>query len=164
MNGEHAYRFGLANARRNPDGTIIESSLVDIVAHAIDFDPDKERLGLAQRIVSRRKKPGQTAPAGKVTLPGLGLREYEPDRLVADDDGNLIENSRATVQHKKAEARRSSANADRANERADQDRSEAALIETWAAEQQRAGRDERELTFGACLDELGLVAYAEDAA
>jgi hypothetical protein len=158
MNGEAAYRFGLANAARNTDGTIVERSLVEIVAHAIDFDADKERLGLAQRIVSRRKKPGQTAPAGKVALPGLGLREYEPERLVADDDGNLIENSRATVKHKQAEARRSAANADRAHERAEQDRAEAELIEAWAKEQQRAGRVERELVFGACLAELGLLA------
>jgi len=157
VNGEAAYRFGLANADRNPDGTIIEKSLVDIVAHAIDFDAEQQRLGLAQRIVSRRKKPGMTAPAGKVTLPGLGLREYEPERLVADDDGNLIENSRATVKYKKAEARRSASNADRANERAEQDRAEAELLDDWAKGQQQSGRDERELTFGACVTELGLL-------
>lgn len=157
MNGESAYRFGLANAQRNADGTIVEESLVQIVANAIDFDPDKERLGLAQRVVSRRKRPGQTAPAGKVALPGLGFREYEPERLVADDDGNLIENSRATVSHKKAEARRSLANADRAQERAEQDKAEADLIDAWAKEQQQTGRDPRELTFGACVAELGLL-------
>lgn len=164
MNGESAYRFGLANADRNSDGTIVEKSLVEIVAHAIDFDPEQQRLGLAQRIVSRRKKPGMTAPAGKVALPGLGAREYEPERLVADDDGNLIENSRATVKHKKAEARRSSANADRANERAEQDQAEAELIDAWAKEQQQAGRDERELTFGACVSELGLLDEGEASA
>jgi hypothetical protein len=157
MNGEHAYRFALANAQRNPDGTIVESSLVDIVAHAIDFDPEKERRGLAQRIVSARKKPGQTAPAGKVALPGLGPREYEPDRLVADEHGGVIENSRATVQHKKAEARRSSLNADRAVDRAEQDRAEAQLLEAWATEQQAAGRAPAELTFGTCLAESGLL-------
>ena len=157
MNGEQAYRFALANAQRNSDGTVVESSLVEIVAHAIDFDADKERRGLAQRIVSARKRPGLTAAAGKVALPGLGLREYEPERLVADDAGNVIENSRATVQHKKAEARRSATNADRAVERAEQDRAEAQLMEAWAVDQQRAGRDERELTFGACLAESGLL-------
>ena len=164
MNGEAAYRFGLANADRNPDGTIVEKSLVEIVAHAIDFDAEQQRLGLAQRIVSRRKKPGMTAPAGKVTLPGLGLREYEPERLVADDDGNLIENAKATRQHKRAEARRSAANADRATERAEQDKAEADLIEAWAAEQQQSGRDPRELVFGACVVELGLLDDAEDVA
>lgn len=157
MNGEHAYRFGLANAQRNADGTIIEKSLVEIVAHAIDFDADEQRLHLAQRIVSRRKKPGMTAPAGKVALPGLGLREYEPDRLVADDAGNLIENSRATPAHKEAEARRSALNADKAVERAEQDRAENELIQQWAKEQRFAGRDIRELTFGVCVAELGLL-------
>lgn len=157
MNGESAYRFGLANADRNSDGTIVEESLVAIVAHAIDFDPEKERLGLAQRIVSRRKKHGMTAPAGKVALPGLGVREYEPERLVADDDGNVIENSRASVRHKKAEARRSAANADRANERAEQDKVEAELLDEWAAAQVLAGRDQRDLTFGNCVAELGLL-------
>ena len=44
MNGEHAYRFGLANAQRNSDGTIVEESLVQIVAHAIDFDVVTEAL------------------------------------------------------------------------------------------------------------------------
>jgi hypothetical protein len=157
VNGESAYRFALANAQRNVDGTIVESSLVDIVAHAIDFDAEKERRGLAQRIVSARKKPGQTAPAGKVTLPGLGSREYEPNRLVADEHGGVIENSRATVRHKKAEAFRSASNADRAVERAEQDRAEAQLMEAWAAEQQAAGRDPAELMFGVCLAESGLL-------
>jgi hypothetical protein len=157
VNGEAAFRFGLANADRNTDGTIVEKSLVEIVARAIDFDPEEQRLGLARRVVSARKKPGMTAPAGKVALPGLGLREYEPERLVADDGGNLIENSRATVQHKKAEARRSASNADRAVERAEQDQAEAELIDAWAKEQRQAGRDERELVFGACVSELGLL-------
>jgi hypothetical protein len=157
MNGEQAYRFALANAQRNDDGAIVESSLVDVVAHAIDFDADKERRGLAQRIVSARKRPGLTAPAGKVALPGLGAREYEPDRLVADDDGNVIENSRATVRHKKAEARRSATSADRAVERAEQDRAEAELMEVWTAGQRQVGRDPGELTFGVCLAESGLL-------
>ncbi len=158
MNGESAYRFGLANAQRNPDGTIVEKSLVEIVAHAIDFDADQQRLHLAQRIVSRRKKPGMTAPAGKVTLPGLGLREYEPERLVADDAGNLVENARATPQHKAAEARRSALNADKAKDRAEQDKAENDLIQAWAVEQRAAGRDPRMIVFGACLAELGLLA------
>jgi len=157
MNGEQAYRFALANAARNTDGSIVERSLVEMVAHAIDFDAEKERLGLAQRIVSHRKRPGQTMPAGKVALPGLGLCEFEPDRLVADDDGNVVENGRAMERHKKAEARRSAAAADRALDRARQDQAEADLIGAWTVEQQAAGRDPQTLTFEACVRELGLL-------
>ena len=113
MNGEQAYRFALANAERNTDGSIVEKSLVEIVAHAIDFDADKERLGLAQRVVSARKRTGQTAPAGKVALPGLSVYEYEPHRLIADDKGNVVENEQARAAHKQAEARRSEEALDR---------------------------------------------------
>ena len=105
-----------------------------------------------------------TAPAGKVALPGLGIREYEPLRLVADDEGNLIENRWATPRHKRAEARRSAVNADKAQERAEQDKAEADLIEAWAAQQQQAGRDPRELVFGVCVVELGLFESDEEPA
>ncbi|GGN40330.1 hypothetical protein FHR83_007062 [Actinoplanes campanulatus] len=162
MNGTQAYRFALANAPRNDDGQAVEKSLVDIVERVIDFDPAEERRKKAQRVVSARKRPGQTAPAGKVALPGLGLFEYEPDRLVADDQGNVIENSRALARHKRAEARRSATNADRAQERAVQDQVEAELMEAWSAAQQKAGRAPGELTFGVYLAETGLL--ADDAA
>lgn len=157
MNGTQAFAFALKNAPRNEDGQAVEQSLVDIVERVIDFDPAEERRKKAQRIVSARKRPGQTAPAGKVMLPGLGTFEYEPDRLVADDDGNVIENSRALARHKRAEARRSALNADRAVERAEQDRAEASLFEAWTVEQHRAGRSPAELTFGVYLAESGLL-------
>jgi hypothetical protein len=158
VNGEQAYQFALANAQRNEDGSIVEKSLVDIVAHAIDFDADKERLGLAQRVVSARKRPGQTAPAGKVALPGLAVYEFEPHRLIADADGNVVENERATPMHKRAEARRSEEALDRSRQRAHQDAAEAELISEWAADQSAAGRDPRELVWGVCVRESGLLA------
>jgi hypothetical protein len=164
VNGDQAYRFGLANAARDADGNVDEKSLVEIVAHAIDFDPEKERLGLAQRIVSSRKRPGQTAPAGKVCLPGLEEYAYEPDRLIADGAGNLIENWRATEKHKKAEAARSGMALERASERAEQDRAEAALIAEWTNAEQARGRDPHELIWGTCVRETGLLDGAGGAA
>jgi hypothetical protein len=157
MNGEQAYRFALANAVRDADGNVDEKSLVDIVAHAIDFDPDKERLGLAQRVVSSRKRPGQTSAAGKVCLPGLEPYGYEPDRLIADGNGNVIENWRATEKHKRAEAARSRMAWERASERAAQDRVEAELIAEWATAEQEKGRDPHELIWGTCVRESGLL-------
>lgn len=163
MNGEQAYRFALANAPRDAGGNVDEKALVEIVAHAVDFDEDKERLGLAQRIVSSRKRPGQTAPVGKVCLPGLETYAWEPDRLIADGKGNVIENWRATVDHKKAEAARSRMAVERANERAHQDRVEAELIGEWSAAEQEQGRDPHELIWGTCVRESGLL-DGEDAA
>lgn len=161
MNGDQAYRFALANAPRKTDGSISEEVLVGIVARAIDFDPDKERLGLAQRVVSRRKRPGQTEPAGKVCIPGLEEYEFEPDRLVADEDGNVVENARALAAHKKAEARRAELAAERATERLRREQGEADAFGDWSADQVTAGRDPRSLTFEAFLREHG---YLEDGA
>lgn len=157
MNGEQAYRFALRNAARDAAGNVDEKSLVDIIAHAIDCDEEKERHGLAQRIVGARKKPGMTAPAGKVCIPGLEQYEYEPDRLIADGKGNVIENSRATVEHKKAEALRSDLAAERAKERAAQDAAEADLLAEWATGEREKGRDPHELVWGTCVRESGLL-------
>lgn len=161
MNGEQAYRFALANAPRNTDGSVPEEALVEIVARAIDFDADKERLGLAQRVVSRRKRPGQTEPAGKVCIPGLESYQFEPDRLVADENGNVVENARALVAHKKAEARRAELAAERASDRLRQERGEADAFGDWSAAESAKGRDPRALTFEAFLREQG---YLEDGA
>lgn len=159
MNGEQAYRFALANAPRNTDGMVREDVLVEMVARAVDFDPEKERLGLAQRIVSRRKRPGQTEPAGKVCIPGLEAYEFEPDRLIADEDGNVVENSRALESHKKAEARRATLAAERADDRARREQREADELTAWSAAESAKGRDPRTLTFEAFLREQG---YLED--
>jgi len=157
VNGEQAYRFALANAPRNHDGSIPEEVLVEIVARAIDFDPDKERHGLAQRVVSRRKRPGQTEAAGKVCIPGLEAYEFEPDRLVADEDGNVVENARALVAHKKAEARRAELAAERATERLRREQGEADAFSDWSAAESTKGRDPRTLTFEAFLREQGFL-------
>jgi hypothetical protein len=157
VNGEQAYRFALANAPRNPDGGVSEEYLVETVAHVIDFDPEKERRGLAQRIVSRRKRPGQTDPAGKVCIPGLEAYEFEPDRLIADEDGNVVENSRALIAHKRAEARRAGLAADRAAERLLREQGEADAFGEWTAAEVAKGRDQRTLTFGEYLREGGFL-------
>ena len=156
MNGEQAYVFAVANAQRNPDGSIVEKSLVDMVAHAVDFDAEKERLGLAQRIVSRRKRPGQTVPAGVMVFPGLEEYAYEPDRLIADDAGNVVPNRDAKPEHKQAEARRADEAAQRAHDRWELEQLESDHFTTWEKAQRAAGRDPRELTWDACVRETGL--------
>lgn len=157
MNGEQAYRFALANAPRNTDGSVPEETLVEIVARAIDFDPEKERLGLAQRVVSRRKRPGQTESVGKVCIPGLEAYEFEPDRLIADENGNVVEHARALDAHKQAEARRAELAAERATDRLRRERGEADLFTAWTQAETTKGRDPRTLTFEAFLREQGFL-------
>lgn len=156
MNGDQAYAFALANAERNTDGSIVERSLVEIVARAVDFDEEKERLGQAQRIVARRKRPGQTVAAGAVVFPGLEHYAYEPHRLVADDDGNVVENRQARHRHKEAEARRADLAAQKAHDRWEMEQLEADHFAAWEKAELAKGRDPQELTWDACVRETGL--------
>lgn len=156
MKAADAYDFAWTNARRNPDGSVIESSVVDILADSIDFDADEARRGKAQRILARRKRPGQTAPEGAVVFPDMEHYAYEPRRVLADDKGNVIENADASIRFKTAEARRAQQGAQAASARATREQNEAGWFAEWAAEQLAGGRNPKEVTWDNCLRETGL--------
>jgi len=156
MKSDQAYGYAFDHADRNPDGSIVESSLVTLLAEQIDFDPDKARLGLAQRVVARRKRPGQTAPEGSIVIPGLEHYAYEPHRLLADDGGNIIENQHAPVKFKVAVAGRAQADAQRAFDTAAREQTEMGHFAVWAADQLADGRPPHEVTWDACVRETGL--------
>lgn len=156
MNNRDAYQFAYDNARRNPDGSVIEEDLVKLVKAAVDFDIEAAKLGLAQRIVAARKRPGATAPEGAVVFPGMELYAYEPQRLLADDRGNVIENRHARVKFKAAEAKRAQGDAVRATDRAAREQNEAGHFAVWAADELAKGRPQTEVTWDTCVRESGL--------
>ncbi len=156
MKPEEAKAYAWQHADRNPDGSVVEKSLVEVLASVIDFDEEKERIGHAQRMIARDKRPGQTAAEGAVCFPGLEPYGYEPRRLVADDDGNLIENERARMKFKAAEAQRAQEAAEKATSRASREQREHAHFSAWADEQYAAGRDPAEITWDTCVRETGL--------
>lgn len=161
MNNRDAYKFAYNNARRNPDGSVVEEDLVQLVKAAVDFDADAAKLGLAQRIVAARKRPGATAPEGAVVFPGMELYAYEPNRLLSDDQGNVIENQHARVKFKAAEAKRAQEDAVRAAERAAREQNESGHFAVWAAEELAKGRPLAEVTWDTCVRETGLWKDAE---
>lgn len=156
MNNKDAYEFAWTHAARNEDGSVVEESLVDLIVAAVDFDVDKAKRGLAQRILARRKRPGQTAPEGAVVFNGMEHYAYEPHRLLSDDKGNVIENAEAVIQFKTAEARRAQADAQAAAARASREQNEAGHFAVWTAEQYAKGRDKSEITWDTCVRETGL--------
>lgn len=156
MNNRDAYRFAYTNARRNPDGSVVEEDLVKLVQAAVDFDAEAAKLGFAQRIVAARKRPGATAPEGAVVFAGMELYSYEPHRLLADDTGNVIENQHARVKFKAAEAKRAQDDAQRATDRATREQNEAGHFAVWAADELAKGRPLTEVTWDTCIRETGL--------
>ena len=161
MNTADAYDYAWTNARRNADGSVVEGDLVELIAAAVDFDVEQAKRGLAQRIVARRKRPGQTAADGSVVFPGMEHYAYEPHRLVADDAGNVTENSGASVKFKAAESNRAQDDLKKAAERASREQNELGHFAVWTAEQYAAGRDPREITWDTCVRESGLWKDAE---
>lgn len=156
MNSADAYDFAWTNARRNPDGSVIEGDLVELIAASVDFDVDHAKRGLAQRIVARRKRPGQTAPEGAVVFDGMEQYAYEPHRLLADDAGNLVENAGASVKFKAAESNRAQDDLRKAADRASREQNELGHFAVWVADQHANGRDPVEITWDTCVRETGL--------
>jgi hypothetical protein len=156
MRSDDAYAYAWAHARRNADDSRTHEDLVRLVAASIDFDAEEAKLGKARRIIARRMRAGQTAAEGQVVFPGMEHYGYEPHRLLADDDGNLIQNERARMKYKAAEARRAQDDAKRAVDRATREQREHAHFSAWADEQYEAGRDPKEITWDTCVRETGL--------
>lgn len=156
MNAEDAYAYAWDHADRNLDGLRIESSIVNLIAANIDYDADQAKRGLAQRILARRKRSGQTVGNGAVVFPGMEHYGYEPHRLLVDDDGNVIENQYATARVKNAEADRAEAAWRKAATHAGRERMEANAMTLFASQETGKGRDPSEITWGACVTETGL--------
>lgn len=80
---------------------------------------------------------------------------YEPWRLVSNGKGRIIENEFAPVDFKMAEAARAQNGKDK--RWAAQLAAEAVLHQRWAEAERAKGRPERELTFGNCVRETGVL-------
>ncbi len=154
-NGE-AYDYAFEHAKRNPDDSRVEDDMVELVAAQIDFDEAQERRGKARRIIANRKRPGTTAPDGSVVFPGMEPYSYEPRRLLADDEGNVVENRNARVKFKVAETRRAEHDARKAMERLAREQDESGYFAVWAADQLDNDRDPHEVTWDTCVRETGL--------
>jgi hypothetical protein len=146
-----------ANTRRNKDGSFVEDELIASLAAIVPFDVDQERLNKARLIISNGKRPGATKPDGQLILPGFNSSyDYEPDRLVSDDLGNIIENHRAAPRFKSAEVTRAQDNVERAVEQLRRKSAENTHFQNWALEQALAGRPVLDLTWGNCVAETNL--------
>jgi hypothetical protein len=153
---QEAVEKALAELPRNADGSIDEKDLIDRVAELLDFDEDTERHAKAVRAVARRRRPGSSEPDGQIALPGLEPYAYEPARLIADNEGRVIEQAQARPAYKAAEASRAENNARRARLWADRKTMEHRDYAQWTIEQLEAGRDPREITYDAFVREAGI--------
>ena len=161
MNDALAVENALATLERNDDGSVDEKALIEAVAELIDFDADAERMRRAKAAVNRLRRPGSTAPAGQLTFPTLLPYAYEPRRLIADNDGHVVEQAEARPEFKRAEAERARNNARRASEWANRKTGESEAYAAWAIEQFRKRRKASEVTFDNFVRESGVWSDSE---
>jgi hypothetical protein len=153
---EEAYEWALKNVERNEDGGVDEKKIIDLVKSKIDFDSDAARARVAKTIVDRHKRPGVTDPDGQLSLPGLEPFAYEPNLLIADDDGHVVEKAKAFPNYLTARARRAQLNAQRVQRQATRHQQEASLYSDWAMKQlTELRRPVSEITFDTFVREAG---------
>ena len=147
MNIQEALDLALLNAPRDPDGNVNADILAKLIADVLD-EPDTEAIKLAEakKAIHRRATPGTTEPVGSLQL--FDTYPYEPDRLIKDDAGNVVEQDRAKPAAKFAEARRAQRNLENVARHASRKQEESSRYGEWAPEQLLQGARWEDITFG----------------
>lgn len=155
MKPRNAVEAAKKSVPKNDDGGYDEKALIDEVTPLIDFDADQERWNKAKKAVDALKKPGSTESDGVTCLPGLDAYAWEPQRLIADDQGHLIEQAKARPHYKDAEAKRAREVAKRQAVWADRKTTESTEFAAWAIRELARGRKATEILFDTFLRESG---------
>jgi molecular chaperone GrpE (heat shock protein) len=147
VNHADALEAALLAAPRDDDGNVDVDVLIKMIADVLD-DPDVEavKLAAAKQIVKQRQSPGSTEADGVLQL--FDTYPYEPSRLVADDQGHVIEQDLAKPTAKQAEARRAQRNAENVQRHARRKVEEASRYSDWMSEELRSGAPWASITFG----------------
>lgn len=155
MKEDQAVDAALESLPRNEDGSVDEKALIDAVAKLIEFDEAQERINKATRAVKRRRKPGSSAPEGQIAIPGMDAYGYEPERLVADNEGHVVEQRVSRPHFKRAEAERAREAARRHQVWANRKTEESEAFAAWAIEQLGQGRRADAINFDIFLKDAG---------
>ena len=146
-----------SDIKRAKDESFNEEELVGALAERVSFDADHERKQKAQRIIDRLKRAGSTRTDGQLMLPGFNESfAYEPERLISDDLGNIIENSRAAPRFYAAEVGRAQANVEKAVVQLRRKTAIDRHFQQWALAQALDGRPALELIWSNCIAETGV--------
>lgn len=152
------YNSALGKIRRADDKSFVESDLENALAELIEIDANKEKHRRAKEIISGRARPGATDPAGQLILPGIGETYlYEPDRLIRDYDGHIVENCNASVTFKAADSNRARDHLNEVQVQANRKSKEIEVFAIWATREALRGRPALDLIWGNCVKESGFL-------
>lgn len=139
----------------NEDGGYDEEKVCENLIKILPFDVEKARRKQAQLLINSLTRPGGTNPNGQITLPGLDVFDYEPNRLIRDGSGNIYEWGTSPLHAIMAEANRAREHASAANYWSNIKAVEVEVFTAWVVDQMEKGRERKDLTWGNCIKEAG---------
>jgi len=146
----------------NPDRSVVEEDirkqLAIMVRGSIDVDAMAEQKAVhIIETLTKQEGEDKDEPAS-LQLQLFGEKfGYEPTRLIKDSAGNIIEAELAPLSFVLAELRRSSENVQRATVWNTRKARIAEHFQRWVESQLGGGRSIRELTWGNCARETGIL-------
>ena len=78
------------HTKRQPNGDFVEEDLHANVKKLIDIDVDQAKDRLAKAIIDSETRPGSTDSVGSLWLPTMEPYDYEPERLIRNDEGGPL--------------------------------------------------------------------------
>jgi hypothetical protein len=145
-----------ANLARNADdNTFSENDLDAEIDRIMDFEIPAERRNKVKRIRRDAERPGKTQAVGQLLLPGFAPTPYEPDQLLPDGNGRVVEKDLATAHYIDVQLQKAENNFSKQTNAIRRKRAEADAFTTWSTEQLLAGRPNNETTFGNWAHETG---------
>lgn len=109
----------------------------------------------ATRHVKRARRPGNTSAAGQLCNADGETYDWEPYRLLADDDARVVQQQDSILRHRLAERRRQRKSIADDQRQLDRRQSEDDAYTSWREERIIAGAPPRTLTFGAFVRDAG---------
>jgi hypothetical protein len=161
------YKEAKAKVKPNENRSVVESQILDVLTAKLLESQDPQiaaRRDAIKLIDNLTKHPGESedddddGPQLKLSLPKHNdTYSYDPERLIKDSVGNIIEEKDAPFDFKVAEMARSGENLHRASTWHTRKTRQVAHFQEWMAKQIEAGRPLRELTWGNCIKETGIL-------
>ena len=115
---------------------------------------EKAQRRKAGEILDSACQFGVTEPAGQLIIDGFPPYDYEPDRMLRNGRGEIVENQNARAKMKVENALYEYRDHPDLFPRLQK---EGEIHTAWTRDQLAAGRPQEELTWGACVKELGLL-------
>lgn len=155
-------RYTRATAKLKPaeDGSYDVDEVTEAMADDVAIDVRNMQLRQAKLDLQllRKDDDDDEPSASQLNLFGEGrLVDYDPDRLVLGSNNRIVLHHMAPLEYKVAERDRATENLERARDKEARKQREVAIFSRWSSEQMAGGRNYRDLTWGNCVRETGIL-------